>query len=77
MLKTAVMKFVGRTAGYSLLNHRRSEDISELRVDPVEKKIAHYKQKWINHVCKVEDTRLDFHGDEYSCGRIPHHYTVS
>jgi hypothetical protein len=28
-LKTAQMKFMPRTAGYGLLNHRRNEDILE------------------------------------------------
>jgi hypothetical protein len=35
------MKFMRRTAGYSLLDHRRNENIlEELQVDPVEKKLA-------------------------------------
>jgi len=45
-LKTAEMKFMRRTSGYSLLDHRRDEDILELRVDPVEKKLAQYKQNY-------------------------------
>jgi hypothetical protein len=37
-LKTAEMKFMRRTAGYSLLNDRRNEDIfEEIKVDSVEK----------------------------------------
>jgi len=37
-LKTAEMKFTRRTSEYSLLDHRRNEDIlEELKVDPVEK----------------------------------------
>jgi len=40
-LKTAEMKFTRRTAGYSLLDRRRHEDIlEELKADPVEKKSA-------------------------------------
>jgi hypothetical protein len=39
------MKFKRRTAEYSLLDHRNNEYIlKELRVDPVEKKVAQYKQ---------------------------------
>jgi hypothetical protein len=45
------MKFLRPTAGYSLLDHRRSEDIlEELKVDPVEKKLSECKQKWLIHV---------------------------
>jgi hypothetical protein len=40
------MKFIRITAGYSLLDHRRNADILEdLKVDPVEKRLAQYKQK--------------------------------
>jgi hypothetical protein len=35
------MKFMRRTAGYTLLDHRRHEDIlEELNVDPAENKSA-------------------------------------
>jgi hypothetical protein len=38
-LKTAEMKFMKHTAGYSLLDHTRNEDIlEELKVDRVERK---------------------------------------
>jgi hypothetical protein len=44
-LKTAKIKFMRRRAGYSLLDYRRNEDIlEELTVNPVEKKLAQYKQ---------------------------------
>jgi len=37
-LKTAEMKFTGHTAGYSLWDCRRNEDIlEELKADPIEK----------------------------------------
>jgi hypothetical protein len=42
-LKTAEIKCMRRIAGYSLLDHRRNENIlEELYVDPVEKKLAKY-----------------------------------
>jgi hypothetical protein len=44
-LKTAKLKFMTRTAGYRLLDHRGNEDI--LKVDLVEKKLIHYKQKFL------------------------------
>jgi hypothetical protein len=44
-LKRAEMKFLRRIAGYSLLDNRRNVDIlEELKVDPLEKKLAQYKQ---------------------------------
>jgi len=47
-----------RTAGYSLLGHKRNETIlEELKVDSVEKKLAQYKQKWLNHDSRIEDSR--------------------
>jgi hypothetical protein len=52
------MKFMRSTTGYSSLDHRRNEDVlEELKVDPVEKKLAQYKQKWLNHVSRTEDIR--------------------
>jgi hypothetical protein len=45
-----------RRAGYSLLNHRRNEDIlEEIKVDPVDKKLAQYEQKWVNYVGRFEN----------------------
>jgi len=47
-----------RTAGYSLLDHRRNDDILEkLKADPVENKLPQYKQKLLNHVSRLEDIR--------------------
>jgi hypothetical protein len=46
-LKTEEMISMKRTVGYSLLDSRRNEDIlEEFKLDPVEKKLAQYKQKW-------------------------------
>jgi hypothetical protein len=47
-----------RTAGYNLLYHKRNDDISEeLKIQPVEKKLAQYKWNSLNHVSSVEDIR--------------------
>jgi len=55
-LKTAEMKFMRSTAGYSLLDNRRNECIlEELKVDPVEKKLAQHKQKWLNNITRMDD----------------------
>jgi ABC-type ATPase involved in cell division len=43
-LKTTEINFMRRTAGYILLDHRKNEDIlEEIKVDPVENKLAQYK----------------------------------
>jgi hypothetical protein len=48
------MNFMRHTAGYSLLDHRRNEDIlEEFNVDPIEKKLAQCKQKCLNHVSRI------------------------
>jgi hypothetical protein len=44
-----------RTADYSLLLHRRNEAILvEFKVDPVDNKLAQCKQKYLNHISKME-----------------------
>jgi len=45
------MEFMRNTADYILLDHRISEDI----VDPVETKLAQYKEKCLNHVNRIQD----------------------
>jgi hypothetical protein len=45
------MKFMRHKAGYSLLDHRRNEDVlKEYYIDQTEKKLAQYKQNWLDHV---------------------------
>jgi hypothetical protein len=45
------------TAEYGLLDHRKNGCILDLKVDPVEKKLAQYKQKWSTHVSRSEAIR--------------------
>jgi len=60
------MKFMTRTAGYSLLDHRRNEDIlEEFKVDTVEKKLAQYRHKWLNRVSRTEHIRYPKQHLEY------------
>jgi hypothetical protein len=54
-LKTAESEFMTRKVGYSLVDKRRNEDISEaLKVDSVEKNLANRKQKWLTPVIRME-----------------------
>lgn len=56
---TAVeMKFLRRSAGYTLLDKKRNEVIQEeLGVTPIIKKITEYRKKWRNHVDRMHEDR--------------------
>jgi hypothetical protein len=57
--RTAEMKYLQRTAGHSLLDHKRNEEIlEELHVTPLEGKLCTYRHKWFQHVHRMEDNRL-------------------
>jgi hypothetical protein len=50
------MKYLRQTAGYTLLNHKRSEEIlKEFHVTPLEDKLC---TNWFQHVHRMEDNRL-------------------
>jgi hypothetical protein len=58
-LRTAEMKYLRRTKRYTLLNHKRNEEIlEELHVTPLEDKLRTYRHKWFQHVHRMEDNRL-------------------
>jgi hypothetical protein len=58
-LRTAEMKYVLRTAEYTLLNHKRNEEIlEEHHVTPLEDKLCTYRHKWFQHVHTTEGNRL-------------------
>jgi hypothetical protein len=53
------MKYLLLTAGYTLLNHKRNEEIlEELHVTPLEDKLCTYRHKWFQRVYRMEDNRL-------------------
>jgi hypothetical protein len=44
------MNSFGRTAGYTLVDHRRNEEIlEELKVGTADKKLRRYKPNWLRH----------------------------
>jgi hypothetical protein len=45
------------SGGHSLLNHRRNDILEEINIDPVEKKLAQYKQKRLNYVSRMKGIR--------------------
>ncbi|KAJ4431853.1 hypothetical protein ANN_20459 [Periplaneta americana] len=48
-----------RTAGYTLLDRKRNEEILEqLEVESVEEKISRYKFNWLGHVRRMENSRI-------------------
>jgi hypothetical protein len=52
------MKFLRKTAGYTLMDHKENEEIiRELQAAPIIKKIQIYKTKWIQHVSRMDDQR--------------------
>jgi hypothetical protein len=52
------MKFMRRTAKYTWQDYKTNEDnLSELKINPVENKIQNYRNKWI-HVWQMDTDRL-------------------
>jgi hypothetical protein len=50
------MRFFRRTTGYTLLDHKRNEEILEqLKLEPVDKKLRRYKSNWLRHVTRVNN----------------------
>jgi hypothetical protein len=53
------MKFMMKTAKYTWLDYKRNQDITEeLKMQPVMEKINNYKNKWIQHVRRMDRARL-------------------
>jgi hypothetical protein len=52
------MKFLRRTAGYTLLDHKKNEDIlQELNTTSVLEKIK-YRHNWMKHVHRMNNSRF-------------------
>jgi tRNA/tmRNA/rRNA uracil-C5-methylase (TrmA/RlmC/RlmD family) len=48
-----------KTAKYMWQDYKTNEDIlSELKINPVEKKLQNYRNKWILHVWQMDRDRL-------------------
>jgi hypothetical protein len=58
-LRTAEIKYLRLTSGYTLLNHKINEEISEkIHVTRLEDKLRTYRHKWFQHVHRMKDNRL-------------------
>jgi len=53
------MKFFRRTAGYTLSDHKRNEEIlEELKVQPVDEKLRRYKSNWLRQVTRTHNNSM-------------------
>jgi len=58
-LETAEMRFPRNVTGYTRLDKTRSEDIrQELEISGIQDVRLKYKQNWINHLERTDNTRL-------------------
>jgi hypothetical protein len=58
-LQASEMKFMRRTAGYTLFDHKQSEDIlKELQIELVITHVQNYCTNWRNHVRRMEKMRI-------------------
>ncbi|KAJ4443944.1 hypothetical protein ANN_05733, partial [Periplaneta americana] len=57
-LRSAEKKYLRRTAGYTLLDHKRNKDIlQKLNMQPLEEKITEYRNRWLEHISRKEAGR--------------------
>jgi hypothetical protein len=58
-LQAAEMKFMRKTAGLTLLDHKRNEDIlKNLKIEPVSKFLQNYRANWKEHIERMESSRI-------------------
>jgi ABC-type ATPase involved in cell division len=56
-LKASEIKFLRRTAGYTLLDHKKNENIlQELNTTPVLENITKYRHNWAKHVHRMNNS---------------------
>ena len=65
-LETAEMRFLRSVKGYTRLDKIRSEVIrKELEISGIQDVRSKYKQNWINHLERMDNTRLPKHALNY------------
>jgi hypothetical protein len=65
-LETAEMRFLRSIKGYTRLHKIRSDVIrKELEISGIQDVRAKYKQNWINHLERTDNTRLPKHALNY------------
>ncbi|KAJ4451110.1 hypothetical protein ANN_02550 [Periplaneta americana] len=65
-IEAAEMRLLRPIAGYSLLDHKRNEDIrQELNMPNIIETITEYRNKWHEHICTMEPTRIPYRLHHY------------
>jgi hypothetical protein len=58
-LQAAEMKFMRKTAGRTLWDHKRNEEIlKNLKVEPISKFIQNYRANWKEHIERMNSSRI-------------------
>jgi hypothetical protein len=58
-ISTAEMKYMRRTAGYTLTDYKTNTQIAkELKITPILDKLLEYNRKWIQHLNRMSRNRL-------------------
>jgi hypothetical protein len=53
------MKFMRKTAGFTLLDLKRNEEIlKNMKVEPVSKFIQNYCANWKDHIARMDSNRI-------------------
>jgi hypothetical protein len=53
------MKFMRKTAGFTLRDHKRNEEIlKNLEVEPISKFIQNYQANWKEHIERTDSSRI-------------------
>ena len=66
LLEAAEMHFLRSVKGYTRLDKIRSEVIAkELEISGIQDVKSEYKQNWINHLERMDNTRLPKHALNY------------
>jgi hypothetical protein len=73
-LEAAERRFLRRVEGYTRLNKIRSEVIrKELEISGIQDVRPKHKQNWINHLERMDNTRLPNHALNYEPREIRDH----
>jgi hypothetical protein len=72
------MKFTSRITKYTWQDHKTNEDIlSELKINPLVKKIQIWINKWIQHIQRMDGDRLPHSVMKYQpCGKRSQRLTL-
>jgi hypothetical protein len=52
------MKFMRKTSGLTLCDHKRNEILKNLKVEPISKFIQNYRTNWKEHIERTDSSRI-------------------